>query len=318
MRTVFLDQASLHRDDLDFSSLDEIVPGWQAFARTSPEDVPGRIKDAGIVITNKVVLDHACLSAAPALKLICVAATGTNNIDMQAAAEHKIAVCNVAGYATASVTEHVFGLMIHLLRNLGDYQAAVFDGRWVQSEHFCYHGKKISELAGKTLGIIGYGELGKAVAAVARAFSMNVLIGQRPGTTGIQPGRVSLEQLLEKSDIVSLHCPLAENTRHLIDKSAFERMPAHSILINTARGGLVNEADLIEALDTGQIAAAAMDVIEQEPPTANYPLLQQPRENLLITPHIAWASQQARQRMVDQLAGNIRSFLSGGSRNRLL
>jgi len=317
MKMVFLDKASLG-DDLDYGEFDRLLPEWKSYSSTAAEAVSDRIKDANIIITNKVVLNRQLIEKSAQLELICVAATGVNNIDLQAAADRTIPVCNVKAYATASVVEHVFGLLIHLQRQMIDYQAAAFDGRWSESPHFCYHGKKISELAGKTIGVIGYGELGRAVASLAKAFSMNVLISQRPGTDDIPAGRVSLEQLLSDSDIVSLHCPLTQNTQDLIDRQAFELMRPHSILINTARGGLVNEADLLEALTAGKIAAAAIDVLSQEPPPADHPLLQSQLPNLVITPHVAWSSVEARQRMVTELAENIRVFLQGGSRNQIM
>jgi glycerate dehydrogenase len=317
MQTVFLDQASMDRGDIDYSALDRQAPGWQAYSNTEPSQVLERIRDAEIVISNKVILDRDILSAAHALKLVCVAATGTNNVDLAAAREHSIAVCNVRAYATSSVVEHVFTLLTSLLRNLGDYQLASMDGRWMHSQQFCFIDKPIIELAGKTMGIIGYGELGRAVADVARAFKMNVLVGLRPGSDQPQPGRMAIDEMLPQIDVLSLHCPLANNTRNLIDKHSFELMPSHAVLINTARGGIVNEGDLLQALLSGQIAAAGLDVLYEEPPVHGNALLDCAIPNLIITPHVAWASREARQRLLDEIVQNIVAFQSGDVRNRV-
>ncbi len=318
MYTVFLDQASMDNGDIDYSGLDRIAPGWQSYDNTEPAQVLERIQGANIVITNKVVLDREILSAASSLKLVCVAATGTNNVDLKAAYQSNIVVSNARAYATASVVEHVFTLLTSLYRNLNDYQLASVDGRWMNSKQFCFIDKPISELAGKTMGIIGYGELGRAVAAVARAFGMRVLIAQRPGTDKAQSGRIPVDDMLARVDVLSLHCPLADNTRNLIDKRSFELMPVHAVLINTARGGIVNEDDLLQALQSGQIAAAGIDVLQEEPPIHGNALLECTDANLIVTPHIAWASREARQRLLDEVVDNIAAFQSGEVRNRVL
>jgi len=315
MRTVFLDQSSLDRGDIDYSALDGIAPGWQAYANTDPIDVLERIQNAEIIITNKVVLDGDILSAAPVLRLICVAATGTNNIDLACAREKNIAVSNARGYATPSVVEHVFALLTSLSRHLNDYQQAAVDGRWMQSSQFCVLDKPIAELSGKTIGIIGYGELGQAVAHVARAFGMHVLISQRAGSQQQKPGRIVLEEMLPQVDVLSLHCPLDANTRNLINSRVFELMPAHAILINTARGGIVNEADLLDALKHGKIAAAGIDVLHEEPPRHGNLLLNQQLENLIVTPHVAWASRESRQRLLAEVVDNISAYRAGQQRN---
>jgi glycerate dehydrogenase len=317
MQTVFLDQDSMDRGDIDYSGLDHSVPGWRAYAHTEPSQVLKRIRDADIVITNKVILDHAILSAAHALKLVCVAATGTNNVDLHAAYQHNIAVSNARAYATASVVEHVFTLLTSLVRYLDDYRQASVDGRWMHSQQFCFIDKPIIELAGKTMGIIGYGELGRAVASVARAFNMKVVIGQRPGSDKTEPGRMAIDEMLPQVDVLSLHCPLADNTRNLIDKRSFELMPGHAVLINTARGGIVNETDLLHALQTGQIAAAGLDVLHEEPPVHGNVLLDRAIPNLIVTPHVAWASREARQRLLGEIVENIVAFQSGAVRNRV-
>jgi glycerate dehydrogenase len=191
------------------------------------------------------------------------------------------------------------------------------DGRWMHSPQFCYIDKPIIELAGKTMGIIGYGELGRAVADVARAFNMKVVVGLRPGSDQPQPGRIAIDEMLPQIDVLSLHCPLADNTRNLIDKRSFELMPEHAVLINTARGGIVNESDLLQALLSGQIAAAGLDVLHEEPPVHGNVLLDSTIPNLIVTPHVAWASREARQRLLDEIVQNIVVFQSGDIRNRV-
>ena len=318
MRVVFLDKASMDRDDIDYSSIDSLHVDWMAYDMTTPGQVHERLKGAAVVITNKVILDDSVLTQADSLKLICIAATGVNNVDLDSARKRGIEVCNARGYATASVVEHVFGLLISLLRNNTDYQAASIDGRWAGSRQFCYLGAPISELSGKTIGIIGYGELGQAVAKVAGAFGMNVLVSQRPGSTHLVKGRHDLTDVLRKADVLTLHCPLNDITRNLIGKHAFSLMPQHAVLINTARGGIVNEEDLLNALKHRDIAAAALDVLLEEPPGQQHPLLQSDLSNLIVTPHVAWASQQARQRLLQEVIDNIEAFMQGRVRNTVL
>jgi len=227
-----------------------------------------------------------------------------------------IAVCNVAGYATPSVVQHVFSLILALQTNLCDYSSKVFSGEWAKAEHFCLLDSPITELQGKTLGIIGYGELGQAVEKVAIAFGLNILIAESfSGRTS--ENRTPLDDVLKQSDIVTLHCPLSEQTNNLIDTAALSKMKSSAFLINTARGGIVNEADLAVALDNNIIAGAALDVLSQEPPVKNI-LLENHRKNLIITPHIAWASQQSRQRLIDEIGKNISAFRKGKSRNLIV
>lgn len=313
MLGVFLDRDSLDRGDLDFSMLDNLNADWQFFGQTLPEDLQSRIASASIIITNKVVLDAKAMAAAPHLKLICVAATGYNNVDIAAARERGIQVCNVRGYATPSVTQHVFALLLSLTTQLGKYRRAVMRGDWQESHHFCLLDYPIEELAGKTLGIIGYGELGKSVANVAKAIGMKVIISQRPG--GIpQAGRVDLDQLLQEADVVSLHCPLTPDTEGLIGRDQLRSMKSNALLINTARGGIVDEAALADALRDGYIAGAGVDVLSEEPPRQN-PLLEKDIPNLIVTPHIAWASRSSRQRLLNEIGLNIQAFLDNQPRN---
>ena len=310
---LFLDRASLYPDDLDLKVL-EAVASWQWFDNARTSDIQHYLEEAEIIVSNKVVINREVIEGSKQLKLICVAATGVNNIDLEAAHLHNITVCNARAYATSSVVQHVFSLLLHLNRKLSSYRQSVIDGNWSQSEFFCYFGEPVSDLEGKTLGIIGYGELGKAVARIAECFAMKVLLASRDEADS-RPGRVDLTELLSSSDVVSLHCPLTENNRHMIAADELALMKTDAILINTARGGLVDEAALLNALENNQIGAAALDVLEQEPPPANHPLFSYHADNLIITPHVAWASQQSRQRLVNEIADNIQAYLRGELRN---
>lgn len=315
-RGVFLDVQSVDRGELDLSTLRQTLPDWVFHPRTRAVDTASRIASAAVVITNKVVIDGAMMAQATQLRLICVAATGTNNIDLEAARQRGIVVCNVAGYATPSVTEHVFALLLSLSRQLPDYSRAALDGRWQRSEQFCVLERPIRELAGRTLGIVGYGELGRSVAQLATAFGMQVRVAARPGTPS-SPGRLPLDELLPQVDALSLHCPLTEQTRGLIGAPQLARMRRGAWLINTARGGIVDEPALIAALSSGQLGGAAVDVLTAEPPTAGHPLLDASIPNLIVTPHVAWASVEARQRLIDEMAANIRAWQHGSPRNRV-
>ncbi|MFQ5470643.1 MAG: 2-hydroxyacid dehydrogenase [Gammaproteobacteria bacterium] len=314
MAGVFLDVDSLDRNDLGLQTIKDTLPNWHFYNSTTPAQVSERIESAKVIITNKVVINREHLKKAPDLELICVAATGTNNVDIQAARTSGIAVCNVTGYATPSVVQHVFTLILNLTTNIHQYQSAVQSGQWHKSEQFCLLSYPISEVAGKKLGIIGYGTLGKAVADVANSFGMDVLISARPGTDPSDT-RVSLEQLLIESDIISIHSPLTDNTRNLISGRELAIMKSDALLINTARGGIVNEKTLAEALLSGTIGGAGIDVLSQEPPIADNPLLNNDIPNLIVTPHIAWASKESRQRLVNEIAKNINAWKAGQPRN---
>ena len=314
---VFLDLDTVDCNDLNLSNLKQALPHWQFHDATSSKQTAARIRDADIVISNKVILDRESLSQATQLKLICVAATGTNNVDLDAACDLGITVTNVAGYATPSVVQHVFALMLALTTRLTDYQQIITDGAWQQSSQFCLLNFPIQELAGKHLGIVGYGELGRAVADVAKAFGMKILIAQRPGGNA-QTDRIPLEDLLPQVDVLSLHCPLADNTKNLIGEDELALMKKGALLINTARGGIVDEAALAAALRSGNIGGAGVDVLIQEPPRKGNPLLESGIPNLIITPHIAWASRESRQRLVDELVANIQAFQRGEERNRII
>jgi len=314
MLGVFLDRDSLDRGDLDFSSLDNVIDDWQFYGQTRPDDLGSRIENSEIIISNKVLINEHAMQAAPQLKLICVAATGTNNVDISAAQRLNISVCNVRGYATPSVSQHVFAMMLSLSIHLGKYRRAVMQGAWQQSQHFCLLDYPIEELSGKILGIIGYGELGQAVAKIAAAFGMQVLVSDHRGSE-LRPGRAAFEQVLAEADIISLHCPLTPETQGLIGATEIARMKPGALLINTARGGIVNEQALADALRDGYLGGAGVDVLSQEPPLSSNPLLAADIPNLIITPHIAWASRASRQRLLEQISANISAFLAGTPRN---
>jgi glycerate dehydrogenase len=314
MPGVFLDDRTLTDGDLDLSPLRNTLDEWVFRGTTAPADVAAAIQGADVVITNKVVLNSDVLESAPVLRLVCVAATGTDNIDMASAARLGITVCNARAYATASVVEHVYMVILALTHRLQSHSQAVGRGDWHRADRFSLLDYPFRGLAGRVLGIVGYGELGRAVAAMAVAFGMQVLVAQRPGTTA-RAGRVALPDLLARADIVSLHCPLTEQTRNLITDRELECMRRDAILVNTARGGIVNEADLAAALRRGRIGGAAVDVLTEEPPASDNPLLDPALPNLIVTPHVAWASIQSRQQLVDELTANIRAFLQGKPRN---
>jgi glycerate dehydrogenase len=314
MQGVFLDLESLDRGDLDLQPLHDALPEWHFHAATRQADVSARIRGASVVVSNKVVLDRDTLQTAETLQLVCLAATGTNNIDLDAARERRLTVCNVTGYATRSVVEYVFAQLLSLYRQLPAYHAAVRAGKWQQAEHFCLLDYPIRELYGQTLGIVGYGELGQAVAHMGEAFGMRILIAER-ANAALRKDRTPLEVVLSESHVVSLHCPLTAQTRNLIGRDELARMREDAILVNAARGGIVDEAALLQAVQSGQIAGAVVDVLEAEPPRQGNPLLQASLPNLLVTPHIAWASTASRQQLVNELAGNIRAWRSGTPRN---
>lgn len=314
MLGVFLDKDTVDSSDLDFRGLEAVLPEWRWHSITRSDEVIPRITEAGIVVSNKVRLDEAALRTARNLRLVCIAATGTNNVDLDAARRLNIAVSNVRAYATPAVVQHVFALMLALSTRLFDYHQAVREGRWQRSPHFCLLDYPIREVAGRTLGIVGYGELGRAVARAAVAFGMKVLVAQRPGGPAA-PGRLPLHALLPQVDVLSLHCPLTPATRGLIGAREFALMKPDALLINTARGGIVDEAALADALRQGRLGGAGVDVLSVEPPREDNPLLAPDIPNLIVTPHTAWASREARQRAVDQVVENIRAFLSGTPRN---
>jgi glycerate dehydrogenase len=311
MQGVLLDFDTLTFDnDVDVSRMQDL-PGmaWRFHGATLPDQVAARIDGCDVVVVNKVVLNRDILEgAAGILKLIVIAATGTNNVDLEAAQRLGMTVCNVRGYGTASVVQHVYTLILALTTQLPRYVQAVRDGRWQRHPQFCILDYPIRELNGLNLGIVGYGTLGRGVAEVAPAFGLKVLAAQRPGGAP-QPDRLQMEELLPQVDILSLHCPLTDQTRNLIGRAELQVMKRDAILINTARGGIVNEPELVDALKAGEIGGAGFDVLTEEPPVNGNVLLDADLPNLIVTPHTAWASRQARQRVIDIVADNIAAFL---------
>lgn len=310
----FLDLDSVDRDDLDLSRLNAAVDNWQWHGLVKDDELHDVLGGVDVVVSNKVVLTDEHLSKAKHLKLVCIAATGTNNIDLGAAARNNIAVCNVHGYATPSVVQHVFTLLLALTTRFDEYTSAVKQGAWSKSNFFCLLDYPIRELAGKTIGIVGYGELGRAVSRIAEAFGMKVLMAKR-NSEDQRPGRYALHDLLPQVDVLSLHCPLTEETRGMIGACELALMKKDAVLINAARGGLVDEDALLDALKTRQLGGAGLDVLEKEPPPAGYPILKADWPNLIITPHTAWASRESRQRLLDEIALNIEAFKAGELRN---
>ncbi len=310
---VFLDHSSLDLGDLDLSELRNSFDSLDLHAASNPDQVAERLQGASVAISNKVVLDAATLKACPELKLILVAATGTNNVDLQAAREHGIVVSNCQGYGTPSVAQHTLTLLLALATRLADYQRAVAAGKWGEAKQFCLLDFPIVELEGKTLGLLGHGELGSAVGRLAEAFGMRVLLGQIPGRPP-RADRLSLEELLPQVDALTLHCPLNDNTRNMIGAAQLAQLKPGAFIVNTARGGLIDEQALADALRGGHLGGAATDVLTVEPPVNGNPLLASDIPRLIVTPHSAWGAVEARQRIVSQLTENARAFLAGPPR----
>jgi len=316
MRAVFLDYQTFS-PSLDLSVLRQTVSELDLYPVTTPAQVLLRSIDAEIVLSNKVILNRAILNQLPHLKLICITATGINNVDIDAARELGIAVTNVSGYAKNSVAQYVFAQLLAYYSQIEDHNNNTRAGQWQASDTFCLHGKGSDELAGKTMGIIGYGALGSKVATIARAFDMRVLIAERPKAVAIRIDRVAFEQVISQADIISLHCPQTAETEGLFDKKIFNCMKDSAVLINTARGALINNHDLLAALNNNQLACAILDVLEQEPPPKDHILLAAQSTKLKITAHIAWASQQAQQALLNLVAANITAFKQGERTNRI-
>lgn len=313
MKAVFLDKDSMGAN-LNFQRLQHAADDYQAFPMTRPEDVATHLGDADIAIVNKVVLGKKEFDACPNLKLIAVTATGTNNIDLSAAKARGIRVCNVIQYGRPTIVQHTFSLILALANRLIDYVEDVRQGDWNNSPVFCMMHHPIIELEGKTIGIIGYGDLGQGVAKMAEAFGMKVLLGARPGQEAPSSGdypRLPLRELLPQVDVLSLHCLLSPETTNLIDADALRLMKPSAFLINVARGGLVDEQALAQALIDKRLAGAATDVLSVEPPKDGNPLFNHHIPNLIVTPHCAWTSQEARQRLLDKTADNIEHFRKG-------
>lgn len=316
MKAVLLDWASMG-PDLDISEMRKLLPDLTLYDETEPGEVAERVAGADVVLGNKVLLRETIMDGAPSLKFIGLTATGVDNVDVEAARERGIAVCNIRAYCTESVAEHVFGCLLNLAHNLDRYAADVRAGAWQGANRFCFLTHPISELSEMTLGIVGFGELGKGVARIAEAFGMEVIVAARPGSDDVPPDRVAFDELLERSDVISLHCPLNAATRGLFGTGQFARMKSTAILINTARGALIDSQALVDALTDGEIRAAAIDVLPKEPPVDGDPLLDYRGDNLMVTPHIAWGTLRARQNAIDELTANVAAWLDGKRRCRV-
>jgi glycerate dehydrogenase len=311
MHAVFLDYKTVDANDLDLGSIEALLPEVVVYSFSNQEEVLTRIEDAEVAIANKVVFDADVFARATKLKLICVTATGTNNIDLEAAKQSGVVVCNIRDYCTESVVQHVLLSILTLKHSSRDYSASMDNGDWQEGNSFSLLQHPITELSGKSLGIVGYGVLGQGVARAAAALGLNVLLCEsfaknNKSDQGLE--RISFDTLLAESDIISLHCPLTDNTEGLFDENAFKKMKSSAILINTARGGLIDDHALIKVIEDKAIAGAAIDVLNQEPPDSDHPLMQKQYSNLIITPHIAWAAREARQRALDRIAENIEAF----------
>ncbi|MBU1364453.1 MAG: D-2-hydroxyacid dehydrogenase [Gammaproteobacteria bacterium] len=293
---------------------------WVEHAKTASAQVVERLAGATIAITNKVAIDAAAVNALPDLKMIAVSATGTNNVDLDACRARGIVVSNIQGYAVHTVPEHVMALLLALSRNLVAWRETLLAGGWQRSEQFCLFDHPIRDLHGATLGLIGSGTLGSGVARLAEAFGMRVLRAEHKGATAVRPGYTAFAEVLATADAISLHCPLTAETKDLIGETELRAMRPSALLINTARGGIVNEPALIRALREGWIAGAGFDAITAEPPPADHPMVDPALlalPNFLLTPHVAWSSRPAMQTLADQLIDNIEAFVAGAPKNRV-
>ncbi|MCO5240957.1 MAG: D-2-hydroxyacid dehydrogenase [Chitinophagaceae bacterium] len=314
MRIVILDGYSINPGDLNWSLL-ETFGHLTVHDRTAPGDVLARSEDAEIVLTNKSKIPGDVIHALPKLQYIGELATGFDNVDVRAAAERNIPVCNVPGYSTSSVAQLTWGLILELTYNIYRRSNEVHQGAWTRSKDFCFGHEGLFELQGKTLGLVGLGQIGHAVAKIGMAFGMKIIaVVRNPANYNIPDIQfVNVEECFEQSDFVSLHCPLTAENRQMVNKALLDRMKRDAYLVNTARGALINEQDLADALNQKRIAGAAVDVLSAEPPAADNPLFH--ASNCIITPHIAWATRQARERLLYESAENIKTFLNGGLRN---
>jgi glycerate dehydrogenase len=311
---VYPDAHTLNPGDLDWEPLQQLGQ-LQAYDYTSKDQVVERLKSADIVLVNKVILDRETLQALPRLRCVCVTATGYNNVDTEAARERGIPVCNVSGYSTPAVAQHVFAMLLEMTNQVGAHAVSVRNGAWSGQPHFAYWLQTLDELQGKTMGIYGFGRIGQAVAKIAMAFGMAVKAThkhpKRDAMAGVE--FVSLEQLFRESDVISLNAPLTENNVEIVNADLLGQMRPTAYLINTGRGGLINEADLYEALSAKKIKGAALDVLQTEPPREQHPLFN--LDNCWVTPHQAWASLAARQRLLNGVVDNIKAFLDGQPQN---
>jgi glycerate dehydrogenase len=310
-KVVFLDRNSLIAD----MRVPTFAHDWVDFDQTRPEDVVLRLRDASIVITNKVRLSGELLAQTPGVKMIAVAATGTDNVDLGYCREHGIVVSNIRGYAVDTVPEHAFMMMLALRRNLIGWREDVRAGLWQQADQFCLFTRPVNDLHGSTLGLVGFGSLGHGMRKLAEAFGMKVLVAEHKTAATPRQGYTPFDTVLREADVISLHTPLTAETRHMISTREFGLMKPGALLINTARGNLVDEAALLEALQSGRIGGAGFDVLAVEPPREGNPLLDLDLPNFILTPHVAWSSREAMQTLADQLVDNIEAFVAGTPRN---
>ncbi len=308
---VFLDRASLIAD----MRAPSFAHDWIDHDQTAPQDVLARLQNASIVISNKVKLSGDILAQAPGVKMIAVSATGTDNVDLAYCRAHGIVVSNIRGYAVHTVPEHAFMMMLALRRNLLGWREDVRAGLWQQTEQFCLFTRPVNDLHGSTLGLVGYGSLGHGMQKLAEAFGMTVRVAEHRNAATVRDGYTAFDTVLREADVISLHTPLTAETRHMIAAREFGLMKSTAILINTARGNLVDEAALIDALKSGQIAGAGFDVLSVEPPRDGNPLLDLDLPNFILTPHVAWSSREAMQTLADQVVDNIEAFVAGAPRN---
>lgn len=311
LHIVVLDRDTLVNRPFDF----DFPHILSSYGTTEAHETLERIRGADIVITNKVVISVQAFAENPQLKLVAVTATGVNNVDVEAAKQNGTAVCNIRAYSNESVAEHAFMMMITLMRNLPAYQRDVAAGLWENSPFFCHLGAPMRDLNGKTLAIFGRGNIGKTLATYAQAFKMNVVFAEHKNAQSVRDGYVSFDEAIRSADVVSLNCPLTPQTANMIGEAELQQMKPGAILINCGRGGLVDEAALVAALKYGQIGGAGFDVLTQEPPRDGNPLLKARLPNLIVTPHIAWASQEAANRLFDILLDNINRFVAGNPQN---
>ena len=303
MKAVLLDGYTINPGDLSWDKLSSLCSEFTVFDMTPVDEVASRVQGCDVIFTSKSQITRPIMESIPNLKYIGLTATGYNNVDVEAAADLGIAVTNIPAYATEAVAQHTLALMLELTNHVGLHNASVSDGEWERSPYFCYWKKPISLLAGKSIGIIGYGQIGRKVAEIAKVFGMTVNVYSKDRKAALE------------SDFVSLHCPLTKENRHMVDRDFLAQMKDGSILINTARGGLVDEQALAEALSSGHLAGAGLDVLETEPPDYDCPLIG--LENCIITPHLAWAPKEMRVAVIDVLADNLSSWMNGGTLNRL-
>ncbi len=314
MKIVILDAATVTANDISFDCFDrfgEVV----AYDLTPQEKLVERIIDADMVITNKCVLTARIMEQAKKLKYIGLFATGYNNIDVEYANAHNITVCNAPGYSTQAVAQHTFAFILAILNRVGEYNETVKNGDWIKSRTFSYFPLPLSELDNKTIGIVGYGAIGRRVGEIAKAFNMRVLVNNRSRVNDDTVTQVSFDELLKRSDIVTLHCPLNKDSENIMNESAFSKMKNGAIFINTARGGMVDEAALKNALESGKLKGAGIDVLRKEPMDAECPLFNV--KNCYITPHVAWAGVETRERLMQVVCDNIKAFIEGKPQNKV-